>query len=176
MHVCVYVCMYVRMYLLKYPPSHAYIVTHPCRYFKVIVNDVINATFRSQMKVIELLGWNPLGRRWERELLLSNPLGNLPRRELTSIVVDCLLQSIVAQALGELIHHVLLEKIQKLGPATLLFRHGSSCVIRFCFSGWIFTAPNRLARLWASTSRAESRAVEARRPASWTWSTISQTT
>ena len=34
----------------------------------------------------------------------------------------------MAQALGELIHHVLLEKIQKLGPATLLFRHGSSRV------------------------------------------------
>ena len=51
----------------------------------------------------------------------------------------------MAQALGELIHHVLLEKIQKLGPATLLFRHGSSRVIRFCFSGWIFAAPNYLA-------------------------------
>ena len=109
------------------------------------------------MNVNELLGWNPLGRRWERELLLSNPLGNLPRRELTSIVVDCLLQSIVAQALGELIHHVLLEKIQKLGPATLLFRHGSSRVIRFCFSGWIFALSNDLARWWASTRRAEPR-------------------
>ena len=94
------------------------------------------------MKVSGLLGGNPMGHpdveagaRVPADTS-GSPLVGAYRggRQHSSIVFP---NAIVAQALGELIHHVLLEKIQKLGPATLLFRHGSSRVIRFCFSGWI---------------------------------------
>ena len=97
--------------------------------------------------------------RWERELLLS-ALGGPSEEEVNLHRRLFFLQSHCGSGVRRIDSSRSSGKDLKLGPATLLFRHGISRVIRFCFSGWIFALPNDLARWWASTSRAESRGAK----------------